>query len=105
MSDTDHNLPAFPTDLEYIKEFDSVAHVRVEGEITFASIQDGGKSQHTWSWSKQCIVPTGHQETATFWQVLRFWIEDREFTKREMLDWLETTATRLRGEIEEDTSS
>lgn len=107
MSEPNQNLSASPTgfNTDRIEEVKGVAHVRIEGEITFAAIDDEGENQPVWSWSKQSVVPVGDQEVGAFWQVLRFFVEERGRTKEEMLDWLEATADSLRREIQSEDGS
>ena len=104
MSDAEKDFPAVPRDYD-IDEIDfnhGAAHVRITGEVTFSELDSGGRSQSVWSWTKQCVIPNGHQEMAAFWQIIRFFVEEKGFSKEEMIDYLEDTADALRAEIDEE---
>lgn len=103
MSNSEQGFPPVPReyDTDTIEHTHGIAHVRITGEITFSDIDSGGRSQKVWSWTKQCIVPNGHPEMAAFWQIVRFWVEEKGFSKERMIDYLESTANALRKMDEE----
>ena len=98
MPENTKKLPATPRPLtsDEIKRVDGVAHVRVAAEVTFASV-DEDTTQSTWSWTNRGTVPSGSQEVGLFWQIARYFINEEGFSRQEMAEHLEATASLLRG--------